>query len=63
MANETLKATRGIEKGDFRVEAGISKSRQVLERAFGKKVVKHWISTGTLVKAIKSKGGANAGQG
>ena len=57
---ETYKATRGIEKGSTRIEAGQKRVLSSLESTFGKKVVKHWISTGTLVKV---KGGANAGQG
>ncbi len=57
---ETLKVTRGIEKGSTRINAGKKRTRSALESTFGKKVVKHWISTGTLVKV---KGGADGGKG
>ncbi len=59
MATETLLVTRGIEKGSTRIEAGNKRARGSLEQTFGKKVVKHWISTGTLIKV---KGGADAGK-
>lgn len=60
--SQMLKAIRGIEKGEgdtyYRIEVGEMESRAALEQEFGKKVVRHYLESGTLVAV---KGDADAG--